>query len=73
MLIFQVVREVVQIMLPCLPEVGSRARVILEGPELAEVLMAKTTPEVVEVVRDQRVPMELGIKEEKVVTDVPLL
>ncbi|CAB4631005.1 unannotated protein [freshwater metagenome] len=33
--------------------------------------MVKTTPEAVEVVRDQLVPMELGIKEEKVVTDVP--
>jgi hypothetical protein len=73
MLIFQVARAVVQIMLPCLPEVGSRARVILEGPELAEVLLAKTTPEVVEVVRDQRVLVELGIKEEKAVTGEPLL
>jgi hypothetical protein len=73
MLIFQVVREVVQIMLACLPEVGSRAREILEGPELAEVLLAKTTPEAVEVVRDQRVLMELGTKEEKAVTGEPLL
>ena len=71
MLIFQVARAVVQIMLPCLPEVGSRARVILEAKELAVVV--KTTPEVVEVVRDQRVLVELGIKEEKAVTGEPLL
>jgi hypothetical protein len=49
----------------------SRVREILEAKELA--VMMKTTPEAVEVVRDQRALMDLGIKEEKAVTGEPLL